>query len=259
MIRLLRLPILIGLIASLSACASLQDIDASPDRMKLIESITVLRHPQELRYAVQNQGGVAGAFGALGAMIESADRTAKENTLLETLQPLGLRVHAALADELASRLRDRGYVVKVEDAPPVILDIGKKAGYDRLPTTSDAVLIALPEMVGFVSPVGATVYYPTVLARVDLVARDRTTSLYRGSHATGWQPYGGWKFAASTAEFPNFGDLTKDPRASADALLAANRAIADSIVSQIPARSPEARRPAADAPATQPRRAPAAR
>ena len=188
-------------------------------------------------------------------MIESANRTSKESELLEKLQPLGLKVNATLADELAARLRNQGYAVKVEDAPPVQFDISKRAGYDRLPATSDAVLIVLPETIGFVSPVGVPVYRPTILARVDLVARDRTTSLYRGSHAAGWEPYGDWRFTAQIVEFPNFEDLTKDPRATADALVVASKSIADSIAAQIPARLNAAGSSATGAPAAAPRRA----
>ena len=258
---LLRLPIrfglLFGLIAGLSACASWQNIDATPEQMSRIESITVLRQPQEMHYTVENQGGISGVLGGLGTIIESAHQTSKESVLLEKLQPLGVRINATLADELAARLRDRGYAVRVEDAPPVVFDISKRSGYDSLPETSDAVLIVLPASIGFVSPVGDPVYYPTITARVDLVPRDRTTSLYRGSHATGWEPYGGWRYTPQTIQFPNFDDLTKNPRATVDALVVASKSIADSIASQIPARSDAAKPPApaaSPAPAAAPRR-----
>lgn len=254
---LLRLSLLFSLIAGLSACGSLQNIDATSETMGQVKSITVVRQPREMSYIVQNQGGVTGALGLLGSMIESSNQTSKEGQLLEKLQPLKTNINGSLADELAARLRDRGYVVSVENAPAEPLDISKRSGYDKLSNTSDAVLIVQPISIGFVSPVGDPVYYPTITAQVDLVGRDRTSSLYRSKHATGWQPYGGWRYTAQTTQFPNFEDLTKDPRATADALVVASRSIADSIASDLPARPAAAGASGTTAPsATQPRNRP---
>jgi hypothetical protein len=77
-------------------------------------------------------------------------------------------------------------------------------------------------------------YEPTVTAEVTLLARDRTTVLYRGLHSAGRRPaLGEWRNVSTGRTFENVDSLIVNPGATAGALTEAGAAAAKAIADDI--------------------------
>ncbi len=224
----------------LAACAGpVPKIDAKGGSLAKIRTIDVIR-PRELHgYQVMYFGNPGVVFGLVGGLAAAADQVSKTERLSKELNKQGVSITSELADDVSADLNKMGYVAKVENGPWERHQDGKyELAFDKIKSDADAVLVLTPTIVGFVAPSSLSDYLPTITTVATLVGKDRTEQLYRGYHASGWEPKaGGWKDTPAKKTFPNFDALMANPRACVASLNDAAAAIADSVTSDLKRQS----------------------
>jgi hypothetical protein len=219
----------------LAACAGpVPKIDSSPATLSAIKSIVVVRSPEPKTYTVLNFGHPGMYFGAIGGVIAAVDQNGKQDRLSVALKANGLSVTAALAERVAAQLSQAGYQVKVEDGPWEEADGKAKLVLAKVHSDADGLLLISPTIVGFVATGAAGDYLPTITAVVTLLGKDRKVQIYRGYHASGWQPKAeGWKTSSAKTTFTNFDALMADPARTGASLTEAAAAIATTVASDL--------------------------
>ncbi|HET7773637.1 MAG TPA: hypothetical protein VFK82_07405 [Burkholderiaceae bacterium] len=216
----------------LAACASpVPKIDSTPAALARVKTIAVIRAPEPKTYTVVNFGHPGMAFGLVGGLIAAGDQKSKQDELSAAMkQGNPALTSAALPEALVSQLNQMGFQARVEDAPWAEVDGKYTLPFDKINSDADAVVVVSPTIVGFIATGLTSDYYPTMTAVVTLLGKDRKEPLYRGYHATGWQPKAdGWRFSPAKTTFGNYAALMADPKKSADALSEAARNVAASV------------------------------
>jgi hypothetical protein len=118
----------------------------------------------------------------------------------------------------------------VEDGPWEEADGKFKLSFDKIQSNADAVLVISPTIIGFVATGVTSDYLPTITAVVTLLGKDRKEQLYRGFHASGWQPKAdGWRNSMAKTTFANFDALMADPTRTAASLSEAATAVTSTV------------------------------
>jgi len=228
----------------LSACATkVPPVAASPAELSKIHSIAVVRPPEPKTYRLSNLNHPAGSalsgFGPLGILVGSAvataDMSAKQNRLNQAFKDQRLTISSDLAAKTADELAKRGFAVRVYDGPWKEVNGEWKIEADELASTADAVLVMVPDTVGFIAnPPYVNDYAPTIWAWARLLGSDRKQVVYQGFHAVGFKPASSsWKYLSSTGGFKDFDALMVDTEAAAESLGDAAQAIAVSIAEDL--------------------------
>jgi hypothetical protein len=226
-----------ALLAALVGCASpVPKVDVTPQQLATVSTITIYRLPEFKEYTVLNIGHAAGGFGLIGGLIAAADQQSKQSRLSAALNERGFTLASHLPEQVAQQLNKRGYKTEIKDGPwEKIDDKGYKVNVEKIQDSTDAVLVLVPTIVGFVSPQFSTQYLPTITVSATLLGPDRKTPLYRGYHAAGWQPKAeGWRNADPPAKtFGNFEELMADLSITATALQGACQGVAKTIAEDL--------------------------
>ena len=209
-------------------------IELAQDGIAGLHSIDVVMPPEPQEYAVfmENHPGAA-VGGLIGGVIIATDQIAKTNRVKQALQGQRISVSRTIADALIQRLKATGYRVRLVEAP---LDQQVVSGVrvSTIDSDADALLVVAPRTIGFVTANAVAAYEPTVTAEVTLLARDRTTVLYRGLHSAGRQPaLGEWRNVSTGRSFENVETLVANPGATAAALTEAGTAVARAMADDI--------------------------
>jgi hypothetical protein len=220
MLRSARFVVGVLFVSLLAACVGpVAKIDTKQEAVSRVRSIAVIRPPEVKTFTVMNFGHPGMAFGLVGGLVAAADQSAKQDKITAALKGRSIVVSSRLADDIARGLAQKGFQVKVEEAAH---------------SDADAVLVVAPTIVGFIATGVTSDYMPTMTTVVSLLGKDRKEMLYRGFHASGWQPKGdGWRHTPATRTFGNFEDLTADPGATGASLYDAADSIASTVVSDI--------------------------
>jgi len=232
--RWLRLSVIVVVLALTAGCASMSRIELAQDGIAGLHSIDVVMPPEPQEYAVfmENHPGAA-VGGLIGGVIIATDQIAKTNRVKQALQGQRISVSRTIADALIQRLTATGYRVRLVEAP---LDQQVVSGVrvSTIDSDADALLVVAPRTIGFVTANAVAAYEPTVTAEVTLLARDRTTVLYRGLHSAGRQPaLGEWRNVSTGRSFENVETLVANPGATAAALTEAGTAVARAMADDI--------------------------
>ena len=232
--RWLRLSIIVVILALTSGCGSLSRIELAQDGIAGLHSIDVVMPPEPQGYVVfmENHPGAA-VGGVIGGVIMAADQISKENRVKQALQGQNISVSRTIADALVQRLKATGYRVRLVEAP---LDQQVVSGVrvSTIESDADALLVVAPRTIGFVTAGALVPYEPTVTAEVTLLARDRTTVLYRGLHSAGRRPaLGEWRNVSTGRTFENVDSLVANPGGTAAALTEAGTAVARAMADDI--------------------------
>jgi len=232
--RWLRLSGVVVMLALAAGCAPMSRIELAQDGIVGLHSIDVVMPPEPQEYAVfmENHPGAA-VGGLIGGVIIAADQIAKTNRVKQALQGQRISVSRTIADALVQRLKATGYRVRLVEAP---LDQQVVSGVrvSTIESDADALLVVAPRTIGFVTANAIAAYEPTVTAEVTLLARDRTTVLYRGLHSAGRQPaLGEWRNVPTGRTFENVDSLIANPGATAAALTEAGTAVAGAMADDI--------------------------
>ena len=219
----------------LAACVGpMPKIDSSPGKLASIRTIAVIRAPEPKTYTVMFFGHPGMAFGLIGGLVAASDQNDKQERLSKAYREQGTAVAANLASQISAELVRIGYDARVEDADWEEVDGKFKLPYEKIKSDADAVLVISSSTTGFVSTGITSDYMPTIWVGVNLLGKDRKEPLYRGFHATGWQPKSdGWKFTPPTKGFANFDALMTDTRTSAKALEDATAGIAATVAADL--------------------------
>jgi hypothetical protein len=223
----------IAFVLALVGCASpAPKIDLSADAAGSLDTITLVRPAKQQQLIVQNLAHPGIAFGAIGALIAASDMKDKTSQFNKALAQQNFSFADTLTAAVERKLAEAGYRVKVEDGAWVEKDGKYILTKDQLPGDGP-VLILATSVAGFVSTVSDD-YMPSIWLVARLMAKDRTTEVYRGYHSTGWEPKGGeWKYTKATRTFKDFGALMANPSDSAAAIGHASEVIATSIVQDL--------------------------
>lgn len=235
MLQNLRLLTIVPLVCLISACVGpVPKIDSSPAQLAPIRTIAVIQPPEPKEYTVLFLGHPGMAFGIVGGIIAANDQIGKQERLSRALRDQGTAVSAKLAAKVAAELLRSGYDARVEEAPWEEVEGRFKLPYEKIQSAADAVLVISPTTVGFVATGVTSDYMPTIWMGANLLGKDRKEPLYRGFHATGWQPKGeGWKFTPPSKGFANFDELMANTSASGGSLEEAAGLIAATVVSDL--------------------------
>jgi len=214
-------------------------IDTDPVAITKVKTISVIRSPEPKTYVVMNFGHPGMGFGLVGGLIVAADLSSKQDRITQSIKEQKLPpVSTILADNIAARLKAKGYDVRVEDGPWEENGNGFKIDFEKIKSSSDTVLVVAPGMYGFVTTSVVSDYMPTITAVVTLLGKNRKEPLYRGYHATGWQPKAeGWRHSPSKTTFANFDVLMADPKKTAVALNDATERIANTVAEDLRQKS----------------------
>jgi len=235
MVSVVRFPLTALLLGLLAACASPQPKVALDDQTaQELNTITIVRPPQELTLVVHNLGHPATAFGIIGGAIAASDEQDKSNRFSEAMIAQKFSARSALLSALERGLVQAGYKVEITDGEWVKADGKYTLQYDKLPKDR-VVLVVSPRIVGYVTTSVVADYQPTMWVVATLLNKDHV-EIYRGYHSTGWKSqFNGelWKFTAAKTAFPNFDALLGDPQKSASALRESADAISASIAADL--------------------------
>jgi hypothetical protein len=223
----------VAFVSALVGCASpAPKIDLAADAAGSLETITLVRPPKQQQLIVQNLAHPGMAFGAIGGLIAASDLKDKTAQFNKALAQENFSFADTLTAAVERKLKEAGYQVKVEDGAWVEKGGKYTLANDQLPGDGP-VLILATAVAGFVSTVSDD-YMPSIWLVARLMAKDRTTEVYRGYHSTGWAPMGKeWKYTKATRSFKNFGALMANPSDSGAAISDASEVIATSIAEDL--------------------------
>lgn len=209
-------------------------VDVPAGRLASVRTIAVFHPPEPKSYVVMMLSHPGMAFGLIGAAIVAGDQSSKQDRLSQAFQAQGTAITSRVARDVADRLTAAGYEAKVQHAPWTEADGKYSLVYEQIPPGTDAALVILPTMVGYIATSAAADYVPTVATVVTLLGKDRKEQIYRGYHAYGWTPKAeGWRSSQALRTFPNFDALVADPKASAAAVEEAGKALAETITADL--------------------------
>lgn len=216
----------------LAGCASKPPkVDLAADAAEQLQTITVVKLPP-MKLGVTNLAHPGMVFGAIGGIVAAADAKSKTDALNQALAANNYVLSDAIAASLALKLKEAGYIVKVEGAGWVEEDGKYTLTKEKIPGDGP-VLIVTTAVAGFIATISDD-YMPTIWAMGRVLAADHATELYRGYHSTGWKPgTSDWKYVKATRTFKNFDVLMADPLATANALTEAADVIAHSMVDDL--------------------------
>lgn len=229
----------------LAACVSpLPKIDSTPETLSGIRSIDVIRPPEITSYSVQMHGQPPQVmfFGAIGAlipiMISGAIATADENSKEKLLNPILKRenpqISNTLASSVAARLNEVGYQAQVMEAHWEDIDGQFTLDVSKIRSSADAVLVISPSLVGFrtLADIG---YVPTLTIVATLLGKDRSQTIYKGFHASGYYSQSsGWRNVyVDHVPIPDFDYILNNPGTAVVILKKVTEAIAVNIASDI--------------------------
>jgi hypothetical protein len=207
-----------------SACVGpLPKIEASPTSLESIKTIAVIRPPEPELYTLVNFGhaGLAALGGVLGGAVASGLQGSTMAQVTEALKRENPSlISQGLPENIARELNKRGYEAKIEDGPWERNEEGAfKFQFDKTDSSADGVLVIIPTIVGFVSTGLTEDYKPTVIVGVTLLGKNRDEKLYRGFHASGWEPKGeGWRHSEPKLTFSNLDSILSDQSKAAASL-----------------------------------------
>src|SRR5712664_2109051 len=203
MLRKMMPLLVLPLLCFLAACVGpVPKIDSNPERLAAIKTIAVIRAPEPKTYTVLSLGHPGMAFGLIGGIVAASDQSSRQERISKAYHDQGIEVSAKLVSLITAELARLGYAARIEDAPWEEVDGRYKLPYEKITSDADAVLVVSATTVGFVSTGITSDYLPTIWAGASLLGKDRKDPMYRGFHATGWQPKGEeWKFTAAINGF----------------------------------------------------------
>jgi hypothetical protein len=231
----------IGVVAAAllaTGCAStgpkFEKFAPAPQTLSQIRTIAVIR-PPSAAFEIKDLDSMRfSSWGMLGAVAKKS-RDANLNDAVVQMQASGPAFSAALADDMAEKLRAWGFTVTVEDGPWQSADGLLTMPCERTSSKADAVLVIVPTTIGFVNQGGPFARYDSsITAITTLVGADRTQKLYKEYHAIGWKPMQGeWKYSPSQGSYQNVKAILDDIPGALDAMRGARFALADSIAADL--------------------------
>jgi hypothetical protein len=235
--------LLLAVSGILSGCAVAPAIDAAPEKLSAIRSITIIRPIEPETYFVTGQHHVSAGLGAFllgplgaiaGGAVADIQRANHQRTLTIGLRAQEVSITRQLADEVASNLSAFGFVTNVEDWP-----WEKPTGAGELPvekvnSSADAVLILQPIFIGFNSSGPLSDYTPSINVYARLVIRTSGEKLYSRGHSGGsLKMPGDPKVIKVTKGFATADDLLSDSKQAAAQLSEVCSLIATSIAEDL--------------------------
>ncbi len=189
-----------------------------PSTLANIKSIAVIRPFEPRTYAATTLDAPVSAAGFRGAGDQHASSAVQEKFTTRVRQSLKAPISALLADSIAAQLTRMGYAARVEDGPWEVTDDYSTIDFDKIKSSADAVLVIKPTIVALLASDRDAPYVPTVTVIVTILNPAKEV-LYRGFHASGWNPNGaGWRHSATEWKFDYYDEMASQPQQVADAL-----------------------------------------
>lgn len=222
------------LLPQLSGCALTPRVDAAPEKLSSVRSVTVIRPIEPKTYLVYQKGSAWAAFGLIGQAIQEAQRAKREESLTQALRVQGVYITKQLADGVAERLTKIGFETTIKDWPWEEMMGVQDVPIEKVGSSADSVLILQPLVIGFVSSSMFSDYVPTMLVSARLIGRHHNEKLYSRNHESGsWGIAGDPKTIPSTTSFADVDILMSDTKSAASALTAVCDSIAQSIAEDL--------------------------
>lgn len=173
---------------ALCGCVSVPNVDANKAAMNQLKRITVLAIREPANIQIVNLGGAAGAFGAVGGLIQGLSNADHTKAFVTALAERKLSFNAPLLDAVQGALRQDGFEVSVDKTqwPKKAAD-GKGDDYSDLRVDSDAILIVWFNVVGYMSPPSSTHYEPWVIIKARLIDAKTKQDIYFKTFCIGYQ------------------------------------------------------------------------
>jgi hypothetical protein len=170
-----------------TACVEIPHQALAKHARTSVRRIVLLRTAEPANMRVTNMGGISGAFGLIGAAIESADEDAKSAEFTASMIAQNVRIGEELSVRLEAALRKQGYDVKLwatksprpPDHDPADYsqpDYSKLAGFEQAAEEADAILDVWLSNVGYLA-LGKD-YVPWIRANARLVSIKDLSQIY---------------------------------------------------------------------------------
>jgi hypothetical protein len=144
-----------------------------------INSIAIIAATEPAEYTLQNLSAVQFVV-PIAATFNHLDSKEKARMFNAQLQPSQAKVAQTLTDAVADTLRQRGYRVEILSGIVRPADSPDTIDYDKVVSTSDAILHVSISEVGLISPRSSNNYLPRFNASGVLFVKGREDYLYDG-------------------------------------------------------------------------------
>lgn len=186
-----------------------------------VKSISVIRPFEPRSYVVtafDDTGAPVSTAEFRGAGNQQPPSALQEKFTNKVRQSLKAPISTLLADGIAAQLTRMGYAARVEDGPWEVTDDYSTIDFDKVKSSADAVLVIKPTIVALLASDRDARYVPTVTAIVTVLGPAKEV-LYRGFHASGWDPKGAdWRHSSTEWKFDYYDEMASQPQKVADAL-----------------------------------------
>lgn len=232
---MIRILLCLAFVTLLGACASgSPNVVYKPESSARVRTVAIVLPPEPKKFSVVNRGHPGLAFALVGGIVVAVDQDRKESEFYQAMQFQKFSMNAVLGALVRDKLNAAGYDARVADSGweekggRYVLNPGK------IRTDADAVLVIVPTTAGFIAGGVTSDYVPAVTVAVRLLGKDRSTELYRGYHAAGWEPReDGWRFTPAARSFKDFYALMVKPSETAGALAQSIAAVAETIAQDL--------------------------
>jgi hypothetical protein len=173
---------------ALCGCVSVPNVDANKEAVNQTKRITLLAIPEPANIQLMNLGGAAGAFGAIGGLVQGVSNADHTKAFVASLADHKISFNTPLIDALEGTLRRDGFEVSVDKTQrPKRAADGKGDDYSDIRVDSDAILIVWFNVVGYMSPPSSMHYEPWVIIKARLIDAKTKQDIYFKTFCLGYQ------------------------------------------------------------------------
>jgi len=172
----------------LTGCPSVPNVDIDKSAATQVKSIAILAINPPRNVQVANIGGAAGAFGAIGGLIQGSATVDHSKQFVAVLNQRKTPLAEDLLSAIGQALKDDGLVVSVtRDQKVKLAASGKGDDYSDIHVEADAILSVWYAVMGYMSPPSSSHYLPWVVIKARLLDAKTKKDIYYKTFCVGYE------------------------------------------------------------------------